>query len=361
MTFRISFLPVLCALLVGTPAFPGAGAEGIDARVGDLMRRLPRREPLTGRGIPSKLGLLYLMGSRESAGFYKLAESGYVPIVKTSESCPDRGWTVTRHNPRAIRVVGVGVSLDTKTQTPRQAAEAVYGHVAEKFARIPAEMRSRVDFIGVTPNMWEPKDVETARWYSEYLCELLPRAAAWGPRPLVLNSGVGGLPIEDNPPVLDAMAQGLRLAHHLGGAWACHGYTIDYTKDTEHESWYSLRYRRAYSYFSREHPDLMTFPMILLEGGVDRAGDPDKDGYLARGDLQKYADWLAWYDREILKDDCVLGVTLFKIGAPSTWKSFDLEPMVPWLLQHHRSARATQARDGAAQFGRHLLGPILGR
>ena len=333
----------------------------IEARVAGLVRTLPRRAPLTGRGLPSKLGLLYLMGDAESAGFFRLAESGYVPIVKTCESCADRGWAVKRHNPRAVWVVGVGVSLDAKKQTPREAAEAVYRHVSERFAKVPAEMRARVDFLGVAPNMWEPKSVEDARWYSEYLCELLPHARAWGPRPVVLNSGVGGLPVGDNPAVLDAMAPGLRLAHHLGGAWACHGYTLDYSKDAEHESWYSLRYRRAYDHFRTHHPDLMTFPMILLEGGVDKAGDPDKDGYLARGDLRRFADWLAWYDREIMKDDQVLGVTLFKIGSPGTWKSFDLEPMTPWLFEHHRGARASRARQGAAELGRGLLGAESGR
>ncbi len=40
------------------------------------------------------------------------------------------------------------------------------------------------------------------------------------------------------------------------------------------------------------------------------------------------------YDRELMKDPQVLGVTLFKCGYGSTWKSFDLEPVMPWLLKY---------------------------
>jgi hypothetical protein len=40
-----------------------------------------------------------------------------------------------------------------------------------------------------------------------------------------------------------------------------------------------------------------------------------------------------------MKDDQVLGVTLFEIGAPTIWKSFELEPVVPWLREHWQKAR----------------------
>ena len=190
----------------------------------------------------------------------------------------------------------------------------------------------KIDFLEFVPNMWEPKTVEQAHWYCEFIRLLAPKIASLGLRPVVLTSGVGGLPVE--PKILDAMVPALRVAKECGGAWACHGYTIKYTMDTEVESWYSLRYRRAYAYLQKNHPEVADLPMILTEGGVDKLGDPDKDGWQARGTAGQYKRWLIWYDNELMKDDYVLGVTLFKIGAPSIWKSFDLEPIAPGLLNY---------------------------
>lgn len=327
----IAVLACLCA--AAAAAAPGVG---IEERVAQLMKELPGREPMSGKGMPTKLGLLYIMGETESAGFFQLAETGRVPIVKTGEHSTDRSWAVRKHNPKAIWVLSGGCPLERESRTPKEAADAVYDDTLRKWSHVPEAWKPLVDFMEVTPCMWEPKTVEAAQWYCEFLCEFLPRFAKLGPRPIVLNSGVGGLPVDDNPKVLEAMIPGLRLAHHLGGAWGCHGYTLKYSKDPELESWFSLRYRRAYGYFKEHHPELTSFPMILLEGGVDDKGDPDKDGWLARGTLEQYTDWLAWYDAELKKDDYVLGVTLFKIGAPSIWKSFELEPVVPWLLEHYR-------------------------
>jgi hypothetical protein len=300
-----------------------------------LMKTLPRRPCRTGKGMPSKLGVLYLMGAIESQGMYDLADSGNLPIIKTGGVTPDRAWRAIQHNPDIIWVCSAGAPLNWKEETPKKGADRMEAAVREEFRRIPQPWQHRVDFIEMAPCMWEPTSPEQAVWYSEYLCELLPRVADLGPRPIVLNSGVGGLPIDGK--ILKPMAPGLRLAHHLGGAWGCHGYSNEYTMDEHTESWFSLRYRQAYNFFREHHPELMDFPMILLEGGIDKLGDPDKDGWMARGSLKKFTDWLTWYDDQLRRDDYVLGVTLFKIGAPSTWRSFELEPVVPWLLDHYRA------------------------
>ncbi len=351
-----------CAVLL--PGLVASAADDdwratMDARVEALKRKLPARAPMTGRGMPTKLGLLYLMGSVESEGFYRMARAGYVPIVKTDHHSADRSAEVAKHDARAIWILSLGGAFHPDKESPAETAERTYRELVEKFSRIPKEWRGRIDFISLAPCMWQPGDEKTARWYSEMLCELLPRFQDLGPRPIVLNSGVGGLPVGDPPEVLEAMIPGLRLAHHLGGAWGCHGYTLKYTMDEDEESWYSLRYRRAYAFFREHAPDLMTFPMILLEGGVDKAGDPDKDGYLARGPIEKYTEWLAWYDSQLRKDDYVLGVTLFKIGAPSIWKSFDLEPVIPWLYDYCREAYATRGAPNGV-WGRLNLLPVPG-
>jgi len=69
----------------------------------------------------------------------------------------------------------------------------------------------------------------------------------------------------------------------------------------------------------------------LTEGGIDRAGNPNQDGWRARGSAAKFQRWLLWYDTELQKDPYVLGVTLFQIGDPTGWWSFDIEPIAQWL------------------------------
>ena len=307
----------------------------LNERVDELIRTLPGRPVMSGKDRPTKLGLLYLMDHIESQGMIDLAATGYVPIVKTDRHSNDRCRWVVDKNPDAIWVMASGEAFDIENETPKQAADRYYERAVLDMSAVPESYRDRVDFIEVTPCMWEPVTVEAANWYVEYLIELLPRMTDM-PRPIVLNSGVGGIPTEGH--ILDAMAPGLRLAHHVGGAWGYHGYSIHYSTDVDNELWYALRYRQPYAHFREHHPEIADLPMILLEGGIDYRGDPDNDGWLARGTLEEFQNWLEWYNGELMKDDYVLGVTLFKIGAPTIWKSFELEPVVPWLLEHYREA-----------------------
>jgi hypothetical protein len=91
--------------------------------------------------------------------------------------------------------------------------------------------------------------------------------------------------------------------------------------------------------------------MILTEGGVDGQSSPIGPGWKGGGDAAKFIDWLAWWDNEIRKDPYILGCTLFQIGDPVGWWSFDLEPIASWLAQHLQNNRATgtvrQARQAS--------------
>lgn len=331
--------------LVALAALPSAARGGDPDWEPASLAGVPARAPLDGATMPTKLGLLYIMGETESQGMIEIARTGMVPIVKSGEWSSDRIMWCKRANPHTIGIVSAGGPVHPEQDAPPAAADKIVARAKDQWSHVPEEYQPHMDFLELMPCMWEPKSATVARWYSAVITRVAPRIAELGVRPIVLNTGVGGLPLE--PEVLDLMVPGLRAALHTGGAWGCHGYTIKYTTDTSHELWYSLRYRQAYDYFRQRHPDLLRLPMIMLEGGVDDRGDPDKDGWLARGTQEQYQDWLAWYDEELKKDPYVLGVTLFKIGAPSIWKSFELEPIIPWLEQHYRRAygRAAPPRE----------------
>jgi hypothetical protein len=101
--------------------------------------------------------------------------------------------------------------------------------------------------------------------------------------------------------------------------------------DTGVEYYYSLRYRQFYSQFATQYPDLLNLPLILTEGGVDQSGTASTSGWQARGTAADYERWLNWFDHQLALDSYVLGCTLFEIGNPAGWSSFDLEPIGSWL------------------------------
>jgi len=128
----------------------------------------------------------------------------------------------------------------------------------------------------------------------------------------------------------------LQTTKKLNGAWSYHAYSLEYTTDSEVEAWYSLRYRLFYDFLREKHPDLAHLPLILTEGGIDRAGNAEKDGWQARGDESRFQRWLQWFDNQLQRDDYVVGVTLFQLGDSAGWRSFDLEPVATWLAKHLR-------------------------
>ncbi|MGQ9651085.1 MAG: hypothetical protein ACUVXJ_13325, partial [Phycisphaerae bacterium] len=308
-----------------------------------VMAGAAERGMLSAKGARSKLGLLYLDGGQPSEHLLSLVDSGNVPIMKIPAgdfARPDSvGLRLKKANPKAIVVVGVGAQ-SKEMKIDRDPVQVYENWTKEKEGdlRTLAKHKDKVDFLSFMPNMWEPKTVEQVQWYCRYIAHAAPRIAEMGFHPVILQSGVGGLPIE--PQILSAMVPALRIAKKLGGAWACHGYTLDYDTNVNRESYYSLRYRRAYEYLKKMHPDVADLPMILMEGGVDKAGDPNKDGWQARGNRDKYMQWLRWFDSQLLEDPQVLGVCLFKIGNVNEWKSFDLEPVAPWLREYLKEKNA---------------------
>lgn len=298
------------------------------------------KKVLSGKDMKSKLGVLYLIGNVESQGMLKLADTGKLPIFKVGLADltfgDSRAVRVKKNNPKALLVIGMsGPEFKTRTDDPVEAAKKRWKDMEKELSSVSEENRKLIDFLEAWPNMWGPSSVEEAKWYVRYTECLAEKIASAGYRPVVATYGVGGIPADKKQwPILDAMIPALRAAKQCGGAWACHGYTLEYSKDYEVEKWYSLRYRQTYAYLREKFPEVADLPMILSEGGVDKQGDPDKDGWQARGSKEKYEDWLTWYDSEICKDPYVLGVTLFKIGSPDTWKSFDLEPVAGWLAEY---------------------------
>lgn len=236
---------------------------------------------------------------------------------------------------------------------PVQSADDFWNRVLQPAVNaLSASDRRLVDYLE-GPNECENTpcwgSVEEARWFGRFWERLAERIAQAGFRPCVGSIPVGNPPgsISEIRAKLEAFLPALRAAKRWNGAWSYHSYSIEYTTDVALEYWYSLRYRIFYEFLRERHPDLANLPMILTEGGIDRAGNPNNDGWRARGDAAKFQKWLLWYDSELKKDPYIIGVTLFQIGNPGGWWSFDVEPVAGWLA------------DVIANRPRSLRNPVL--
>ena len=196
--------------------------------------------------------------------------------------------------------------------------------------------RALIDYLegpneGDSTPTWQ--SLQAAQWFSTFWQNLSPLIAGAGFKPCIGSIAVG------NPPgtpgqiqsYIAALVPALRQAKSLGGAWSYHAYTINYVTDANVEYYYSLRYRQYYGQFAAQFPDLASMPLILTEGGVDQSGTPSTSGWQARGSAADYERWLNWFDHQLAADSYVMGCTLFELGNPAGWSSFDLEPIGAWL------------------------------
>ncbi|MBI4581880.1 MAG: hypothetical protein HY718_19440 [Planctomycetes bacterium] len=212
---------------------------------------------------------------------------------------------------------------------------------------LAAADRAAIDYLE-GPNECEStpcwNSVQDATWYNDFWVALAPLIAAEGFKPCAFSIPVGNPAgtVTEMQQRLAAIVPALRVCRQLGGAWSYHAYTPNWSTDVGFQIWYSLRYRQFYDYFAQAYPDVVTLPLILTEGGFDSGGSPTGSGWQANGTASQYEAWLTWWDGQIRKDPYVLGSTLFQIGSPATWPSFDLEPIAGWLAGY-LDANATPA------------------
>ena len=220
------------------------------------------------------------------------------------------------------------------TENPAAAATNFWETVLAPPLNLSAADKALIDYVegpnegDSTPTWASAADTQ---WYNTFWMHLAPLIANAGFRPLAYSISVGnppGSPAEIQAS-LDRIAPSLRLCQSLGGGWSYHSYSLPYSTSLTDEIWYSVRYRQYYSYFASRHPDLVTLPLVLTEGGIDGAGP-----WSTRGDTNMFQNWLSWFDSEIRRDSYCLGVTLFQIGNTTDWAGFNVEPVAGWIAGH---------------------------
>ena len=96
--------------------------------------------------------------------------------------------------------------------------------------------------------------------------------------------------------------------------------------------WWALRYRRVRDIMAKSYGDCALPPFVITELGIDLGLlRPGRGGWrVAKSTATEYVQQLAWYNREMMLDDYVLGATVFCYGGTPDWANYDLAGVKPF-------------------------------
>jgi hypothetical protein len=293
------------------------------------------------RSFSSKIGI-HLIGNY-TPGTQKMVRAR-MPVLKILDPWQpmiDAARDYKKYNPDGIVVLRCYTPVRYElTDNPEEKAQEFWDKIIwPRVSNLPPEDRKLIDYIEANneyDNCPAFATLEDVKWYTRFSIKFAEICSKAGYKPCLACIPVGnpsGTPEEIAQKIL-AYVPALRAIKKVGGVWSYHAYTLQYTTDPQIERSYSLRYRRFYELFKGPYADLADMPMILTEGGVDKGGNKDTDGWQARGTAEQFKNWLKWFDSELKKDKYIIGVTLFENGDPVGWKSFDLEPLADWFVEY---------------------------
>lgn len=191
-------------------------------------------------------------------------------------------------------------------------------------------------------------DKEGMSWYAEFEIERMRLMAERGLKCVLGNFATGSPKLDLWPAFFPALRAAPEYEAILGVHeyscpwmwWMTGKYQLDPSDDQGDEGWTTLRYRKIY----RQHliPNgLDNTPLVITECGIDPLVNPKPPQAAGGAWKQLGAFWnehdnepdkadyyyrqLLWYDKELQKDDFVIGATVFTWGSfGGAWKDFDV-------------------------------------
>ncbi|MCP4165778.1 MAG: hypothetical protein GY759_07770 [Chloroflexi bacterium] len=304
-------------------------------------------------GPPSKLGLLV---GRNDPQIFDLLETGNVSVIKTLEYDANFVAEIKRISPQTL-IVARYTPLplpDLNQWDPIAAARAF----VDLLAPIAVEPR-RLANIDCWESYNEPViyNAEQMASYAQFEAERTRLLAEMGIRSCVGSFSTGQPSLELWPAFFPA----LQAAKTWGGYLSLHEYSAPYmwfasgphqlTEDGDEgdEGWLTLRYRKVYRNFLA--PNGLDIPLVITETGIDgQVGNrPGPEGlgwqdfgrwWREQGGVSTteegfYVEQLAWYDAELMKDDYVLGATIYALAGPQGWQSFEIGGLTVNILEQY--------------------------
>ncbi|HET89782.1 MAG TPA: hypothetical protein ENN99_03450 [Chloroflexi bacterium] len=290
--------------------------------------------------MPSKLGPHVLRTVAELDDYIKAGPA----VVKLVGD-----WGIAKDIPKSILVIGrkyekqYDAQLQKNTgKTPRQAAQQFISDQLATYQSNP--------FITYWEGHNEPvwNNDEEMGWYAQFEVERIRLMADLGLRCVIGNFATGQPDLELWPTFLPAV----RAAQQYQGILGLHEYScpwmwwmtgkhqLDPGADQGDEGWTTLRYRKVYRQYLIPN-GLGNVPLVITECGVDPLVNPKPPNteagtwrqlggfWAARDNEPDKADYyfrqLVWYDKELQKDDYVIGATIFTWGSfGKPWSDFDV-------------------------------------
>jgi hypothetical protein len=290
--------------------------------------------------MPTKLGA-HVLRSAPDLGDYIQARPAVVKLVGD--------WGLARDVPEGVLVIGRKHQADydaqlqkASGQTPPQAAHQFVQDQLPTYQSNP----HITYWEGHNEPVWNT--AEEMDWYAEFEVERMRLMADLGLKCVLGNFATGRPNLDLWPAFLPALQAATQHEAILGLHeyscpwmwWMTGRFQVDPNADEGDEGWTTLRYRKVY----RQHlisNGLGGVPLVITECGIDPLVSPKPSGvsggtwrqlgsFWAEHDNEPdkadyYFRQLVWYDRELQKDDYVIGATVFTWGSfGQPWSDFDV-------------------------------------
>ncbi len=290
--------------------------------------------------MPTKLGAHVL---RAAAGISEFAQAGAAVVKLVGD------WGLARSVPEGTLVIGrkmithYDAQLQRKSgKTPLHAAQQLVNDLLPTMRANPAIQY----WEGHNEPVWNTP--EEMAWYAQLEIERMRLMAELGLKCVIGNFATGSPDLSLWPAFLPALRAAKAYQAILGLHeyscpwmwWMTGRYQINPDEDQGDEGWTTLRYRKIYRQFLIPS-GLGNVPLVITECGIDPLVAPQPPGadsgtwkllgsFWARHDNEPdkadyYFRQLVWYDRELQKDDYVVGATIFTWGSfGPPWQDFDV-------------------------------------
>ncbi len=257
-------------------------------------------------------------------------------------------WGLAPSIPEGILVIGRrhcdydAQSQRSRGETPAEAAQRFINDQLATYQTNPAIKY----WEGHNEPVWNDED--GMGWYAQFEVERMRLMADLGLKCVIGNFATGSPRLELWPAFFPALRVARQYQAILGLHeyscpwmwWMTGKYQLDPNEDQGDEGWTTLRYRKIYRQYLIPN-GLGDVPLVITECGIDPLVNPKPPGapsgtwrhlgsFWAEHDNEPdaadyYFRQLVWYDRELQKDDYVIGATVFTWGNfGGAWEDFEV-------------------------------------
>lgn len=289
--------------------------------------------------MPTKLGA-HVLRTAADLGEYIQAMPAVVKFVGD--------WGMALNVPQGSLVIGRR-HQDYDAQLQKNSGKTPL-EAAQQFTQDQLETYQSNPLIKYWEGHNEPvwNDKEGMNWYAQFEVERMRLMANLGFKCVLGNFATGSPDLALWPAFLPALQAARQYQAILGLHeyscpwmwWMTGKHQLDPNADEGDEGWTTLRYRKVY----RQHliPNgLGDIPLVITECGIDPLVNPKPPGAKGGAWRQLGGFWnkhdnepdkadyyyrqLVWYDKELQKDDYVIGATIFTWGNfGGAWEDFDV-------------------------------------